>query len=205
MHMEPMESRLLMDGTTEAPGGTGMWGSGNTVFGNGSVVNASSRQIYVYVGQKAAWIPLPPGTHTPPGSDADAWTYDPTVMEGPRDPSGDPTARKIGDGHTAKAKDNAAGNGVEHDGGGSSTTTVIYPEEMSGRHPKDLPPGHNGTPDTDLDDDEDKGTDFDPWYDDPANGKKNPNKPGYQAPRPPPPVIEEGAGVLEEEDDSVLS
>lgn len=83
-----------------------------------------------------------------------------------------------------------------------------------------MPPGHNGTPDTDLPDDEpgwdgtagdkDKGNDFDAWYDDPANGKKNPNKPGYTVPRPPvygpppPPDGLEANGGGDDDDDDEL-
>ena len=76
---------------------------------------------------------------------------------------------------------------------------------MNNKHPKDLPPGHNGTPDSDLPDDLDRGDAFDFWYDDPANDMDDPNDPGYRPPRPPLEPEEEPVEEEEEESDPVDS
>jgi len=195
MHIEPMESRLFL--TTVAPGGEEVWGDGNW-GSNGTIVNGSSHPIYVYVTGKG-WVELPPGMHTPDHCDADAWTFDPTKNEGPRDVEGNPRAFKVPDGDTTKATDTDDGDGVNHDPGGSTpgATTKHYPEEINGKHPKDLPPGHDGTPDDELEDEHDRDDDFDWWYDDPnenTDGKDNPNSPGYQPPRPPANANVDGLG-----------
>ena len=130
-------------------------------------------------------------------------------MNGPHDASGDPLIYKTGDGDEATVIDRTDGTGVKTDTTRSTNdddSGYRYPEEMNGKHPKDLPPGHNGTPDTDLQnrpkgEDFVRGDDFDWYYDDPANDKDNPNDPGYTPPQPAqaPPATNPVAVVNEDE------